>query len=65
MHHSVALNHRINVHFYSEYDGVECMFSCITLCSRREMNLLWSIANDSNIVLLITIAMHDPTIYLI
>ena len=39
MHHSLASYLRINVHFYSEDDGVECMLSCITLCSRSEMNL--------------------------
>ena len=27
------------------------------------MNLQWSIANDSDIVLLFNIAMHDPTIW--
>ena len=39
MHHSVVLYHRINVHFYSEDDGAECVLSCIILWPRREMNL--------------------------
>ena len=34
MQHIVALYYRINVYFYLEDDGAECMLSRIILCSR-------------------------------
>ena len=59
--------------FYNEYidevqHGAEFMLSRITLYLRWEMNLQWSIARDSDIILLlfyIAIAIRDLKIYLI
>ena len=63
--HSIIQTLSCNKYIDEVQHGVECMLSRITLCSRWEMILQWSIAKDSDIVLLLYIAMHDPTIYLI
>ena len=68
MHQKVVLYHCINVHFYSEDDGAECMLTVvvyyIVFAMRNESTIVNS-KKIQNIVLFFIIAMHDPTIYLI